>query len=370
MKTITIVTLIKAHNYGAILQAYALQEFLENKKYNVQFLNYKDNFVIKNYKPIKFNGNKIKIKIKSLIRSIYYYKLNRKHYNKFNCFINRNIHLYPQKEQNINYFLNYNSSQVLITGSDQVWNPEITGDLSDIYTLNFGKEKIKRISYAASLGNTKVNNNLKEQYQEKLKKIDKISVREKSGREILQEIFPHKKIEVVFDPTLLVTKEEWDNKTTEMQKEEEKYILAYAVEKDDEFTKITNEISKKTGYKVIHFGLKNKGLENVLRSAYTDGPLEFVNLIKNAEYIVATSFHATVFSIIFNKKFWIIPHKKTGSRVTDLLEKLDISDRAVDSLEEFKNKNFNAEINYKKVNERLKIERQKSIDWLIDAIEK
>ena len=121
---------------------------------------------------------------------------------------------------------------------------------------------------------------------------------------------------------------------------------------------------------MIHFDKRNKGLKNVLRSSYTEGPLEFINLIKNAEYVIATSFHATVFSIIFSKKFWIVPHKTTGSRVTDLLNKFGISNRAVNTFDEFKVKNYNEEIDYEKVNKILEKERKKSLDWLIDAIEK
>ena len=93
-------------------------------------------------------------------------------------------------------------------------------------------------------------------------------------------------------------------------------------------------------------------------------------LVKNAEYVIATSFHATAFSIIFNKKFWVVPHKTTGSRVTDLLKKLDISNRAVNSLEEFEKLNFDEDIDYENVNKILEKEREKSINWLIDAIEK
>ena len=77
-----------------------------------------------------------------------------------------------------------------------------------------------------------------------------------------------------------------------------------------------------------------------------------------------------MFSIIFNKKFWVVPHKTTGSRVTDLLAKLGISNRAVNTLEEFNKKDYDEAIDYDKVNKILEEEREKSFKWLKDAIEK
>ena len=170
------------------------------------------------------------------------------------------------------------------------------------------------------------------------------------------------------DPTLLLTKKQWENEIKTLTGNKEKYILAYVVEKDEQYIKIVNNLSEKTGLKIIHFGKTNPGYKNVLKSAYTEGPLEFINYIKNAEYVVATSFHATVFSVIFHKKFFIIPHKKTGSRVTNLLDKLGIENRTFNTLEEFKNIDYNFGMNWDNVEERLGKERKKSLDWLEKSI--
>ena len=265
--------------------------------------------------------------------------------------------------------INLDNVDAVITGSDQVWNSNLTGGLDDVYTINFGSNKLKRISYAASLGKNKIEENLQKEYKDKLSRIDKISVREESAKEALNKLLPNKEIEVVLDPTLLLTKDEWNKKINKNNSEKEKYILSYIVENNPEHTRIVDELSKNTGLKVIHFEKKKK-YNRVLRSAYIDGPIEFINLIKNAEYVVTTSFHATVFSIIFNKKFWVVPHKTTGSRVTDLLDKFEISNRAIQSLEAFNKKKYDEEIDYKKVNKILEKEREKTIRWLTNAIEK
>ena len=362
-----ITTFYKAHNYGAMLQAYALKNILESNGYKIEFLNYKDKHIENGYKLFNLKNKSIKNKIKTIVKDIIFYRKHKKRICNFNRFQNEKLKetQYIIKE---NDFLNLKEN-FIITGSDQVWNPEITGGLSNIYTLNFCKNNIKKISYAASIGNEKNVSKHPKDYINKISKIDRISVREESAKEELKKILPDKKIEVVLAPTLLLTKKEWEKNINFSNKNEEKYILAYIVAKDSEHSKIVNELSKKTGLRVIHFENK-KRYKKVLKSAYTEGPLEFINLIKNAEYVIATSFHATVFSIIFNKKFWIVPHKTTGSRVTDLLKKLVISNRAVNTIDEFNNKDYNEEIDYEKVNKLLEKERQKSIDWLMDAIEK
>ena len=107
----------------------------------------------------------------------------------------------------------------------------------------------------------------------------------------------------------------------------------------------------------------------MIKSIYTKGPLEFISYIKNANYVVATSFHATVFSIIFNKKFFVIPHRKTGERVTNLLDKFQIKGRTFYSYDEFKNIDYNFETDWENVNKLVEKERIESYRWLENAIE-
>ena len=364
MKKIGILTFHSVPNYGAMLQAYALQEKLRNTGYESYIINYKNSKIENRYKIVDITN--IETLIKSFIKLMLYpnkIKRNRVFYD----FMKKNMKLSKRYSNEESLKKDYPEYDIYITGSDQVWNSDITHGLSDIYTLNFGGNEIQRISYAASIGKAEINDEEKEVFVEKLKILDKISVREKNGQQILKNIL-NKEIETVLDPTMLFEKEEWQGKVKNIEKTNEKYIVAYVVSPDEQYIKIVNDLSEKTGLKVIHFGMKNPGYKNVLKSAYTEGPLEFVNYIKNAEYVVATSFHATVFSIIFNKKFFIIPHKKTGARVTNLLEKLEIKNRTFSSLEEFKNIDYNFETDWEKVNKNLEIEREKSLQWLENAI--
>lgn len=367
---IGIITFHGAYNYGAVLQCYALQKKVKkiNEKNDVEIINYVNENVMSGYRFFPKNTKNIKTYIKGIVKYILYGRKIRKRFFNFNNFMKSKYVLSREKYDDTNLNNIVKEYEVLITGSDQVWNPTIVGCLSDAYSLNFGEYEIKRISYAASIGDSSQVNKNKNIFRDKLKKLNSISVREEDAKKELEKIIQDKNINVVLDPTLLLNREEWNEEIKECSECKEKYILAYVVEPDQEYKKIVNYLSEKTRLKVIHFEKRNK-YNNVLRSAYTDGPLDFINLIKNAEYVVATSFHATVFSIIFNKKFFIVPHKKTGSRVTNILDKLQIQDRIYYSLDEFKNINYDFNTNWEKVNKRLEEERKKSIDWLKNAIE-
>lgn len=366
MKKIGIITFHSAHNYGAMLQVYALQKILNNNGV-VKVINYKNPIIDYQYRIIKLDKSNLKSFVCSIKNNILYLRKNIKRYKSFNNFMNDKIELTSVYTTEDDLKKNPPQFDIYVTGSDQVWNSQITQGLKDSYTLLFGDNSVKRISYAASIGNELIESNEAAEYKEKISNIDRISVREETAKKVLKKII-NKPIEVVLDPTLLLKKEEWENETKSMKSLKGKYILAYVVAKDEEYYKILNELSSRTRLKIVHFSKNNIGYNNVLKSAYTEGPLEFVNLIKNAEYVVCTSFHATVFSIIFNKKFFVVPHRKTGARVTNLLDKLNISNRAVNSLEEFNKMDYNSEINYKEVNSILENERQKSIDWLNNSI--
>ena len=366
MKKIGIITFYRAHNYGATLQAYALEKILEEKEYDVKFINYINYEIDKQYKILKIDKRNILTIFKSIISSIIYFYKNKKRFNNFNNFIKKNLKIVGK----------YNSVNELkssppeldcyITGSDQVWNPDITNGLSDAYTLNFGPDGVNRISYAASIGKSSLG---QEDYKTKLSKLNYISVREKTAKDLLEPVL-NRKIEVVLDPTLLISGEEWEEYFDLRNNVNEKYILAYYVEENEEYKKIVNELSRKTNLKVINFEKRDKhNYVNFMKSAYTEGPEEFVRLIKNAEYIVTTSFHATVFSILFHKRFFVVPHKTTGSRVTDLIDKLHIKNRIYYTVDEFKAyTNYKEDMDYTESDEIFLDERKKSINFLKKAI--
>ena len=367
MQNTKTVTFQRAHNYGALLQSFALQQTIISLGYNNEIIDYDNNLIFKNYNPFYFKGLSKKKTIKKFIKLCLYYKPLKNRYNNMNDFINNNLKLTKrfENEKIINNFINKND--ILITGSDQVWNPNITRGINQIYTLNIGNNTNKKISYAASIGDVNELIKNKEAFKKSISKFYAISVREEDLKNELSKIVD-KEITQVLDPVLLLTKETWNKKITKF-KEKQKYIFAYVVAPDEEYIKIVNELSDRLKLCVIHSGLKNPGYKNVIGSIYEKGPFDFIQYIKNAEYVVTTSFHATAFSVIYNKNFCVIPNKKTGERVISLLNLLNIQNRTYNNIEEFLKIDFlNIKTDWQSVNQKLEKERKKSIKWLKEAI--
>lgn len=366
MKKVGIITFHNAHNYGAVLQVYALQEKITELGYETKVINYENKKITRQYSLIKYSRKNPIKSIKLIYESVKDYKINKERFDKFENFITKNLRLTKKYKTIKQLKANSPDFDCYITGSDQVWNANIVGELSDAYTLNFGKEEVNRISYAASIGIDKIDDKDKEQYAKKLEKIDKISVREESAARELRKIL-NKDVKVVLDPTLLIMQSDWD-KRINCTENEEKYILAYMVEYNNECIDIINYLSEKTGLKVVSFN-KEKIYKNEMKKAYTDDPFEFVNKIKNAEYVITTSFHATVFSIIYHKRFFVVPHKKTGNRVTNLLEKFNLKDRVFNLFSDFCNIDYEKKIDYSLVDKIIEKEREDAIRFLTESIE-
>ena len=348
MKKIGITTFYNAFNYGAFLQCYALQKVLE-KKYNVSIIEYSCPKIKKNYSLIKIDN------IKRFIKSIIFIKKNKKRIKVFRECINNNFVLTKLDD-------NYD---VVIAGSDQIWNIELTGGFDNVYTLNCF-ENVKKISYATSIGKESIIPKNAELYKNIINNIDFVSVREESAKKELEKIVS-KKIKVNLDPTLLLTKDEWNEKTTKNNLPE-KYIFSYFVGVTQENYETLNLITDKLGMKTISYS-ENVKEKNLLKDCYSDSPFEFITKIKNAEMVFTSSFHATVFSIIFNKKFYCMPPKDKGNRIINLLDKLGLSDRIINSIEQLEKIDLQKEINYEKINKKLKELRYDSKKWLINSIE-
>ena len=231
VKKIGILTFHKAHNYGAMLQAFALSKKL-NSNYNVEIINYYNKRIFNGYKVIRpFKKNILK-SFKRLLHDIFYFKVDLERYKSFDNFINNKCNLssnYNDKD----LIKGINDYNILIAGSDQVWNKNIVGELSDIYTLNFPTSKdCKKISYAASIGQTSLISEYESEYKKKISQIDYISVREQDAKNELEKIIDNE-IKEVLDPTLLLTKDDWDEEISSIKVDDKNYIFAYVVEPDN-----------------------------------------------------------------------------------------------------------------------------------------
>ncbi len=370
MKKIITTTFHNANNYGAVLQAYALQQTLL-KKYNTEILDYYNPLIANNNRLFKkYQGTKKEKITQIVLDTIFFYKniVRNRHFNQF-----RNNFLITSKRfRDANSVTSgYPKADAYITGSDQIWNPILTDGIDQVYTLNFGNHDFRKIAYAASAGENSTLSTYRNKLLQSLQTFDSISVREKPLYTLLKQELKQP-ITITLDPSLLLTKTEWEHIGNSAPiKEQEKYILVYSVGGEPALLyQIANRLSRQTGYRILH--PKRRDLKHCFvknnKSYYTYGPEDFINLVANAEYIITTSFHGTAFATIFNKKFFVVL-AKYSDRITTLLNSLNISNRIVSSEQEFDNA-LKEQIDWKKVNQLIQKKRTESIDWIYNAIEK
>ena len=322
---IGILTFHFAHNYGAVLQAYALQSYLMNLGHHVEIINHVPPSMRGGYKKSVWRNC---ISWKHPLRSISklyietkVYKLRKLRWIRFNDFINNNLAI--SKSQSID-----DDYDVFVIGSDQVWNTKITKGFHEPYFCKFPFEKGNRIyiSYAASMEATTLTEEQKDYYRAHLKNFDFISVRENMLASLLQPLTANH-VYLTLDPTLLVGKSVWED-MIEKPISDKKYVLFYRVWNDDGAMKIAKRISVERDAEVIELvsWLDYKTNRNKYQAA---SPIDFVTLFKYADFIVTDSFHGTAFSIIFHKDFFVVKLNGSQSRSESLLAELGLQDRIV-----------------------------------------
>lgn len=354
-----IITFHKAINYGAILQTYALQQNILKLGINNEIINYDCKLISNEYKLI--NRNSIKMFIKSILGFKMFYCKKKK----FESFVEKYIILTESVNQDVLKSEKFNKKyDFFITGSDQVWNYEIT-NLDENYFLTFVKDKKKIKSYAASFGIGCIPDVLKLQYKQYLERFSTILVREKTGKNLVKELID-KEVNTVLDPVLLLKENEWNKivKKTKFDTIRDKYILVYMT--TPYIISFAEKISIKYNIPILNISdliLKKKNRIGERMSEL--GPEEFISAIKNAKFVITGSFHAVVFSIIYNKEFFINNIDKTkenrSSRQKDLLDLLEIEDREIFNHND--DTDF-APIDWNNVNKNLEIERNKSLNEL------
>ncbi len=365
-----IITFASAHNYGALLQAYASQKYLENLGIQTEIINFRPKAIDNVYRLYRIKKTKyLPIKIIRKLKVIYNTKTKNKwkiaKYNNFENFVNHTLNTTkPFKTLNEiqKEFVDYD---ILIAGSDQIWNTDLTKGFQGAYFLEFGKKDAIRIAYAASLGRTDIDREYEQFYRRYLKNFDYISVREKSMLPIFQEL-TNKKVEQTVDPTLLLNKEDFDALKKESRFAGKDYIYAHFIGKDEKVVEIADKLSDDLGYPVLH-NLAASTFENELECHYDESVEQIISMVENAKMIVSNSFHLTVLALIYNKPFITVPHKTRPERMKNLLEMVGLENHLVEDvrimpeLEEL-------DIDYDDVHKRLMQQRKGSVEFLQKAL--
>lgn len=391
---IGIVTFVKADNYGAELQAYALQKKLNMMGYEAEVLDLEkeQNVMISSYrtiytsfqKRIKFYGfpkglvsflNLLVNKIKDKYQNKNKLPIIEKKHKIFTQFFVEKIkhssdYIKLEDIDKINF-----SYDAYVAGSDQIWNYMQTKRLDIFFLMFASKYNCKRISYAASFSVPDIPDDLIPKYRDYLDNLDAISVREKNAIDIINKCNPEKKATLVLDPTLLLTKEEWVNNLAipDYLNDYPRIVLIYSLSGSKYIYRLAEHIASQLQAKVINIKNSVTGIKdsNEILHIEDAGPHEFITLFSKAIYVVTDSFHGTAFSINFNIPFTTLlnPVSNLNSRALSILELVGLKDRVLyDDGKENLPKNLN--INFEHSNKILENYKYRSLEFLKTNLKK
>lgn len=330
-----------AHNYGAVLQAYSLKTYLESCGNKTEIIGYIPKKLIGLYSLNPFADG---LHPKAIVRRISKVGRRFKQYKLFSSFIKNRLGVYFSSCEIKKCENAVSDKDVVIFGSDQIWNEDITGEVP-IYYSCFNTGEAKKISYAGSFGRDALTEYQRECVRKYLIDFTGISVREKSAKGLIQGIINRSDIQIVLDPVFLNPREFWHGLAKPPKdKIKGKYILFYSLNKDEELESRAKELSEKTGYSVYAIHPTGGFYSSIGKRLYCVGPEEFLWLIENAEIICTTSFHAVAFSVIFKKKLIFHSFSNKESRAKSLLTQVfpgETNDQFFCKIIDFSNANYN-----------------------------
>lgn len=333
---IGIITLHKVLNFGSALQAYALQHFLEKQGYTeTELIDYKY--------PNKFHKGKFKLD-KPTIRIFlgtfkdFIFNKRRDTNRRFRDFYKEYFNLSPQEYKSIEQIeKDPPLYDLYITGSDQVWNVNTLKNDPVMY-CSFAPQNAEIISFGSSFTNKTLPVKYQEDVKRRLKRYKKIGVREQSSIEILIDLglTSHKEVMVTCDPTLLLTKEDYHELALKSElKIEDDFILVYgltyAYNPEPALSSIVDNVARQLNCKVYTLWFRHPHFKSEHKEIWGIGPCEFCYLFEHAKFIITSSFHGTMFSVINRKPFVsIVPRKnEKDTRIKDFLDKVGLKQNYV-----------------------------------------
>lgn len=365
------ITLHKVRNYGSVLQTYAARKVLENLGHEPILIDYcPPRFVESNRADDEFRRFRYKRKNNPIIKALFYAvtkrELNRLR-KRFERFLSQAL---PRKTKP--YFdieelrVDPPVADVYCTGSDQVWNFKTNGFYERPFYLDFGDPSTRRVAFAASFGRSELEPEEMEAIRETLGRYYAIGVRESSGLPILERLGVERRANLL-DPTLALDESEWWKTTSDVSPFKEKYILVYEFNKTSDIGAYARKLSAETGLpvkRIAYYGYeRHKGERCVVAPSVN----KFLTLIRHAEYVITNSFHATVFSTVFQRKFAAVYPASFSARLADFLELTGMSERHFDDPEKIGE--ISRPIDFERVGAKLAEEREKTLTFLQKAIE-
>lgn len=257
-------------------------------------------------------------------------------------------------------------ADVFMTGSDQVWGPLLDGKYDEAYFLSFVKEGIRKVSYAGSFGRTEFSDSIIASYKRMLSKYDALTVRESSAMSLLEEWGIDCEGQVL-DPTLLLDSNQWSEYIKINVKGD--YVLIYEIHNNPELDDYASRFATNVGLPLVRVSPTLHQVTRGGKMVFCPEMGTFLSYIKNARYMLTDSFHGTAFAINFNTQFLeVLPNNNTGTRNQSILQLTGLQDRIVTDFNDFSL--ADRQIDFKKVNEILKEERERSMEKLSKLLQK
>jgi hypothetical protein len=374
MRIATSTILFKNYNYGAFLQAYALQQVIRMLGYNSEVINYARNR--QSFKQSLLRKNPLIKYIKTpliiakritmfILEKLYYGKLQKRYASSFEAFAGKFITVSHVLYSRDNAEAMGKAYDKVIVGSDQVWHPYNIKYKS--HTLDFTESRPQKFSYAASFGYDEVEES-SIPFIKKLADFDVLTVREPSGVQIIKRYTGREDVTVVLDPTLLLDKAKWENLAKQSDYPlPEHYVFVYAINNaKDEIINFAKTLGDKCRGKIILIP-RGVTVRELFRYGGTNcgvNPADWVKLLLNADYVVTDSFHGTAFSVNLEKQFYVYCNSQAG-RITNILDMCGLQNRRIDG-----GKVTNDVIDYTRVRKILDKERERCSGILREMLER
>lgn len=370
MKKICVVTWYVSLNYGTCLQCYALQKYLTNMgfecytpdtlKYYYGFKHPKETFNVIKRKSFEKFMMKHKSNYDNRLEESYKIRIKKN-----NDFVEKNDNIYHVRtKKSLDKMIQ--ETDVFMTGSDQIWNPEF---VSPVYLLSFVPEYKKRIAYASSIGVDKIPDRKKLFYYKYLSKFNTIGVREKTARQELMKLNINN-VYTVIDPTFLLDQKAWELVSERPNVGSNgPFIFCYFIgEHNTIWIDTLNFINKERKYKIYIALSESRNIPNVGTVLPELGVSEFLWMISNSSYILTDSFHAIALAINFNKDFYAFSRfsdenvYSQNSRIKDLLKEFELDERLLKNV--IRN---TSSINYTHVNHILRLRKKEAYEFIENA---
>lgn len=360
VRRVAVTTWWHYENYGSALQATALYDVLKKNRFDPDVINYMPDGKIYPTSPEADQEHHANY-------AEYPRIIDTERSARFKEYLNKNLTFTKEVRSDDDFFDLNDQYSAFITGSDQIWAPRV---FDERYYLDYVYDNRRKIAYAPSIGLPTIENEyVKAQMRLLISKFFHISVREEQGAALIKNELGIDDVEVMPDPTLLLSYDEWRKIIPKTQPlETEKYILCYFLGENKNAWQHVDKISKQTGYKIKIIPVLMRDIQYG-EFIHGVGPNEFFNLIDNAELVLTDSFHGGIFSIITHTPFYVFERFRPdslgsqNSRVYNLLEKVGLVDRLIKYDDKLK-KRYNFEIGFNEVSEDIRAQKKRAISWL------